>query len=70
MSKNIKQTISEKEINLLAEKSLKEAENLSELETIKKKYLEKGGVISQLFQQIGQEEDLIKKKKLGNLINN
>jgi len=70
MSKSIKQTISEKQINLLAEKSLKEAKNFSELETVKKKYLEKGGLISQLFQQIGQEKDLIKKKKLGNLINN
>ena len=70
MSKNIKQNISEKQINLLAKKSLKEVENFFEIETIKKNYLEKGGIIFQLFQQISQEEDPIKKKKLGNLINN
>ena len=68
--KEKKEIVSEEKINELAKKSLQEVQNFSELETIKKKYLEKGGVISQLFQQIGQEEDLIKKKKLGNLINN
>ena len=65
-----KEIVSEEKINDLAKKSLQEVQNFSELETIKKKYLEKGGIISQLFQQIGQEKDLIKKKKLGNLINN
>jgi len=65
-----KEIVSEEKINDLAKKSLQEVQNFSELETIKKKYLEKGGLISQLFQQIGQEKDLIKKKKLGNLINN
>jgi len=68
--KEKKEIVSEEKINELAKKSLQEVQNFSELETIKKKYLEKGGVISQLFQQIGQEKDLIKKKKLGNLINN
>ena len=68
--KEKKEIVSEEKINELAKKSLQEVQNFSELETIKKKYLEKGGVISQLFQQISQEEDLIKKKKLGNLINN
>ena len=68
--KEKKEIVSEEKINGLAKKSLQEVQNFSELETIKKKYLEKGGLISQLFQQIGQEEDLIKKKKLGNLINN
>ena len=67
---NNKKLISEKEISILAENSLKEAENFLEVEIIKKKYLEKGGVVSQLFQQISQEEDLEKKKKLGSLINN
>ncbi|CAI2173491.1 2366_t:CDS:10 [Funneliformis geosporum] len=33
-------------------KSLQETENFAEIETVKKKYLEKGGVISQLFQQV------------------
>ena len=41
-----------------------------EIETIKKKYLEKGGIIFQLFQQIAQEKNLEQKKKLGNLVNN
>jgi len=68
--KEKKEIVSEEKINELAKKSLQEVQNFSELETIKKKYLEKGGLISQLFQQIGQEKDLIKKKKLGNLINN
>jgi len=68
--KEKKEIVSEEKINELTKKSLQEVQNFSEIETIKKKYLEKGGVISQLFQQIGQEEDLIKKKKLGNLINN
>jgi len=69
MSKNIKQTISEKEIKLLAKKSFQEAENFSEIEIVKKKYLEKGGIISQLFQQVTQEKELEKKKILGKLIN-
>jgi len=68
--KEKKEIVSEEKINELTKKSLQEVQNFSELETIKKKYLEKGGLISQLFQQIAQEEDLIKKKKLGNLINN
>ena len=68
--KEKKEIVSEEKINELTKKSLQEVQNFSEIETIKKKYLEKGGVISQLFQQIGQEKDLIKKKKLGNLINN
>ena len=66
--KNIKQTINEKQINFLAKKSLKEVENFSEIETVKKKYLEKGKVIFQFFQQISQEKESIKKKS-GNLIN-
>jgi len=59
----------EKEIKLLAKKSFQEAENFSEIEIVKKKYLEKGGIISQLFQQVIQEKDLEKKKMLGGLIN-
>ncbi|CAG8670015.1 2053_t:CDS:2 [Ambispora gerdemannii] len=64
MSKKTKLIISEKEIDILAEKSLREAKNFSNVEIIRKKYLEKGGVISQLFQQISQERDLDKRKKL------
>ena len=70
MLENNKKLISEKEIIILAEKSLKETENSLEVEIIKEKYLEKGGIISQLFQQISQERNLEKKKKLGSLINN
>ncbi|MCE8167835.1 MAG: phenylalanine--tRNA ligase subunit alpha [Candidatus Moeniiplasma glomeromycotorum] len=62
--------IDEKEISTWIEKSFQEAENYSELEIIKKKYLGKGGLISQFFQQISQEKDLTKKKKIGYLINN
>jgi len=69
MSEKNKQSISEKEISILAEKSLKESENALEVKIIKKKYLEKGGIIPQLFQQVGQEKDLVRKKKLGNLVN-
>ncbi|CAJ0824632.1 524_t:CDS:1 [Entrophospora sp. SA101] len=69
MLENNKKLISEKEIIILAEKSLKETENSLEVEIIKEKYLEKGGIISQLFQQISQEGNL-EKKKLGSLINN
>ena len=65
-----KEIISEEEINVLVQKSSLETDNFSEIETIKKKYLEKGGIIYQLFQQLGQEKDLAKKKKVGNLINN
>ena len=68
--KEKKEIVSEEKINELAKKSFQEVQNFSEMEITKKKYLEKGGAISQLFQQISQEEDLIKKKKLGNLINN
>jgi len=64
-----KEIISEEEINVLVQKSSLEADNFSEIETVKKKYLERGGIISQLFQQLGQEKDLTKKKKLGNLVN-
>jgi hypothetical protein len=65
MSENSKKNIDKKEIILLAEKSFQEAENFSEIETIKKKYLAKGGLISHFFQQISQEKDLTKKKNLG-----
>lgn len=68
--KERKETISEEKINVLAEQSLQEVQNFAEIVAVKKKYLEKGGIISQFFQQIGQEKDLIKKKKFGNLINN
>jgi hypothetical protein len=70
MSESNKKLIGEKEIIILTEKSLKEVENFLELEIVKKKYLEKGGLVSQFFQQISQEEDPEKKKKLGSLINN
>ena len=60
----------EQEINILIKKSFQEAENVFEIAIVKKKYLEKEGIISQLFQQISQEKDLEKKKKLGSLINN
>jgi len=70
MSEEKEKTVREEEINFLAKKSLQEAENFSEIEKIKKKYLSKGGLISQLFQQISQEKDLEKKRKLGGLINN
>ena len=61
MPKKIGQVINEKEISTLEEKSLSEAKNFSEVEIIKKKYLEKGGIISQFFQQVSQEKDLAKK---------
>jgi len=70
MSEEKEKTVREEEINFLAKKSLQKAENFSEIEKIKKKYLSKGGLISQLFQQISQEKDLEKKRKLGGLINN
>ena len=70
MSEEKEKIVREEEINFLAKKSLQEAENFSEIEKIKKKYLSKGGIISQFFQQISQEKDLQKKKKLGELINN
>ena len=65
-----KETVDEEEISALVKKSLQETENFAEIETVKKKYLEKGGIISQFFQQTGQTKDLVKKKKLGSLINN
>lgn len=68
--KERKEVANEEKISVLVEKSLQEAESFSEIEIVKKKYLEKGGIISQLFQQVSQEKDLVKKKKLGNLINN
>ncbi|CAI2162899.1 17018_t:CDS:2 [Funneliformis geosporum] len=60
-----KETVNEEEIRTLVKKSLQETENFAELETVKKKYLEKGGTISQLFQQVSQTKDLAQKKKLG-----
>jgi len=69
MSDSNKKSIDEKEISTLVEKSLQEAKNFSEIEIVKKKYLEKGGIISSLFQQISQEEDRERKKILGGLIN-
>ena len=62
--------ITEKEITLLIKKSLKEVENSQEIEAIKKNYLGKGGIISQILQQIAQETDSEKKKKIGTLVNN
>lgn len=70
MSEKSKKIISEEEINILFAKSLRELENCSKTELIKKEYLEKGGLISQFFQQISQERELEKRKKIGNLINN
>jgi phenylalanyl-tRNA synthetase alpha chain len=65
-----KKVINEEEINKLFEKSLRELENPSKKEFVKKEYLEKEGIISQLFQQISQEKELEKRKKIGSLINN
>jgi phenylalanyl-tRNA synthetase alpha chain len=70
MSKKNKKVINEEEINKLFEKSLRELENPSKKEFVKKEYLEKEGIISQLFQQISQEKELEKRKKIGSLINN
>ncbi|MEG7978819.1 MAG: hypothetical protein NY202_02760 [Mollicutes bacterium UO1] len=70
MSDSNKKIIDKKEIGVLVEKSLQEAENFSEIELVKKKYLEKGGIISNLFQQISQKKDREQKKILGGLINN
>jgi hypothetical protein len=64
-----KKNLEESEILLLIGKSLQETKNSQQVEVIKKKYLEKGGVISQLFKQVGQEKDLVRKKRLGSLIN-
>lgn len=50
--------------------SLQELENITELATVKKKYLGKDGLILQFLQQLVQEKDLEKRKKLGVLINN
>ena len=65
-----KETVNEEKINTLIEKSLQEIDNFSEIGAVKKKYLEKEGIIFQLFQQISQEKNLEQKKKLGNLVNN
>jgi phenylalanyl-tRNA synthetase alpha chain len=70
MSKKNKKVINEEEINKLFEKSLRELENPSKKEFVKKEHLEKEGIISQLFQQISQEKELEKRKKIGSLINN
>jgi phenylalanyl-tRNA synthetase alpha chain len=69
MSTKIGRVTNEEEIVLLFKKTLKEIEDPLKLEFIKKEYLEKGGLISQFFQQISQEKDLERKKKLGSLIN-
>jgi len=64
-----KKNLKEPEILLLINKSLQEVKGSQPIETIKKKYLEREGVISQFFQQVSQEKDLAKKKRLGSLIN-
>ena len=64
-----KKNLEESEILLLIDKSLQETKSSQQVEVIKKKYLEKGGVISQLFKQVSQEKDLVRKKRLGSLIN-
>lgn len=69
MSEKSEKTINEEEINKLFEKSLRELENPSKTELIKKEYLEKEGIISQLFLQISQEKELERKKKIGGLVN-
>ncbi|WNE40503.1 MAG: Phenylalanine--tRNA ligase alpha subunit [Mycoplasmataceae bacterium] len=69
MSEKSEKIISKEEINILFAKSLRELESCSKTELIKKEYLEKGGLISQFFQQISQEREIEKRKKIGNLIN-
>jgi type II secretory pathway predicted ATPase ExeA len=61
--------LEESEIILLIDKSLKEVKISRQIKIIKKKYLEKEGIIPQLFQQLSQQKDLAKKKGLGSLIN-
>jgi len=56
--------LTEEEISLIIENSLAEVNNSRQPEIIKKKYLEKGGIISQLLQQIVQENNLEKKRNL------
>ena len=62
--------LSEADIILWTAESLTAAENFSQVAALKKKYFAKGGLFSQLLQQIAREEDSEKKKELGNLINN
>ena len=60
----------EQKIILLIKESLEEVEKSSDLSLTKKKYLGKQGLIFQFLQQLIQEKDLEKKKRLGFLINN
>jgi hypothetical protein len=59
----------EKEIIQEREKSFQEIEKSSEIGKFKKKYLGKEGLIFAFFQRIIQENDLTKKKHLGELVN-
>ncbi len=54
----MKKELTEKEIEILIKKSFQETEKSLEIGEIKKKYLEKGGLIPQFFQQIVLEKDL------------
>ncbi|MCE8162842.1 MAG: phenylalanine--tRNA ligase subunit alpha [Candidatus Moeniiplasma glomeromycotorum] len=59
----------EKKIIQEREKSFHEVEKVSEIENLKKKYFGKESIITSFFQQVAKEKDLIKKKRLGELIN-
>ena len=63
MSEEKEKVVWEEEINALTKKSLQEAHDFSKIQTLKKKYLEKGGIISQFFQHKSGKR-LTKEKKI------
>ena len=64
-----KENSNEKKNGLLIKQSFEDLEK-ENIQIIKKKYLGKNGIISQSLQEISQEKNLKRKKKLGILINN
>ena len=62
--------IKEEEINFLISQSYKEVAEPPLIETIREKYLGKGGIISRLFSQISESKNLEEKKRIGSLLNN
>jgi len=61
--------LTHEKILVIAKKSLKEIEENSKIIIIKKKYLGKDGIITQLFKQISLEKNNEKRKKIGDLLN-
>jgi hypothetical protein len=65
----MKKTLKKEEVAFLVQQSYQELEKNQAIIIVEKKYLSKGGVISQLFSQLVGLESSSEKKEIGDLLN-